>query len=241
MSLLYTVGERPTAHDVARLLDEATPPAGQTARISHRPDGEDGWLELLASGLTFDLSGLVPSTPKVPLPPVHLFGLAEDMRGIAFEEVSLTVGAHLVPGAAMLPIVKTMCGLGARLASLGNVRAVAWKQAQSWMGAGYFTRIVTGWLAGGAFPALGLTGLERTADGGVESTGLRFFTGQELRIEAREGEGAASTAKLAVRVIDLLIRQGRLNETITIPGPAGEALFAEPSSSGDMVRVWREA
>lgn len=240
LSLLYAAGDRPTANDVARLLDEPEP-AGQKARISHQPDGDDGWLELLASGLTFDIAGLAPTAPKLPQPAAHLFGLSANTRNVALEAVTLTAGGHLAPGSAMLPVVKVMCGLGARLASLGNVRAIAWQPAESWMEPGYFTRIIASWMAGGAFPALGLTALERTDDGGLESQGLAFFSGQELRIEAREGEPSASTAKLAVRMIDLLVRQGRISESSVIPGPEGEELLAEPTFSGDVVRVWRGA
>lgn len=51
------------------------------------------------------------------------------------------------------------------------------------MGIHYFSRAVGGWQAGGAFPAPGLIGIERTYDGGAESDGLFYFVGQELRIE----------------------------------------------------------
>lgn len=240
LSLLYPAGERPTANDVAQLLD-APEPHGQKARISHRPDGHEGWLELLASGLTFDISGLAPAPSKLPQPVVHLFGLSGNIRDIALEAVTVSAGPHLVPGSAMLPVVKVMCGVSARLASLGNIRAIAWQPAQSWMAPAYFTRIIAGWMAGGAFPALGLTALKQTSDGGLESHGLTFFHGQELRVEAGEGEPPASTAKLAVRLIDLLVRQGRISESTAVPGPEGEQLRAEPTFSGDVVRVWRGA
>lgn len=240
LSLLHAEGQRPTADDIARLLDEAAEPPLPAARISHRPDGDEGWLELLASGLTFDISGLRPAAPVVPEPALHLFGLSGDVRDLALEGVLLAPGQHVASGAAMLPVVRVMNGLAARLASLPDVKAVCWHPARSWMEPGYFIRIVTGWLGGGAFPALGLTALARTADG-LESSGLDFFTGQELQIAAREGEPPAATAKLAARVIDLLVRQGPLCEAIAIPGPDGEALLAEPGADGRIVKVRRGA
>jgi hypothetical protein len=139
----------------------------------------------------------------------------------------------------MLPIVRVLCGLGARFSSLSDVKAICWQPAQSWMDPGYFTRVVAGWLGGGAFPALGLTALARTPDGALESRGLTFFTGQEVRVEALHGEPAAITAKLAVRMIDLLVRQGRVREVLDLTGPDGKSLLVEPSASGEIVLVRR--
>ncbi|MET0589488.1 MAG: hypothetical protein ABWZ75_13290 [Novosphingobium sp.] len=239
LSLLYAAGERPTADDVARLLDEPVDGGGQGARISHRPDESEGWVELLASGLTFDLSGLAPAPAKRPAPSAHVFGLSADVNGPALEAVLLTPGEHTVPGAAMLPIVRVMCGLGARLASLGSVKAICWNPARSWMEPAYFKRIVASWLGGGAFPALGLAALSRTPDGALQSYGLAFFTGQEMRVDALPGEPPAATAKLAIRMMDLIVRQGRVRESFYVPGPDGKLLHAEPSPGGEIVLVRR--
>jgi hypothetical protein len=118
--------------------------------------------------------------------------------------------------------------------------AVCWEPAGSWMDPQYFSRVIDGWCAGGAFPALGLTGIERTHDGGVESDGLAFFVGQELRIESRRGESAADTVKLAARVIDHLVNSGAIFAREALVGPGGEALLAEPTTDGKLLRVWRD-
>lgn len=240
MSLLYAAGERPTVDDVARLLDQPVDVGGQSARISHRPTESEGWVELLASGLTFDLSGLAPAPVMHPVPSAHLFGLSADVEGPALEAVMLTPGEHTAPGAAMLPIVRIMCGLGARLASLGSVKAICWNPAQSWMEPGYFKRIVSTWLGGGAFPALGLAALSRTPDGTLESNGLAYFTGQEMRVIALPAEPPAATAKLAIRMMDLIVRKGRVREPFDVPGPDGKLLHVEPSSGSEIVLVCRD-
>lgn len=239
-SLLFAAGARPCVAEVERLLQ--TPPSADlpSARISHRPDDMEGWLELLASGLTFDLAGLAPA-PAAPLPrAAHRFGIGDDAAAKGFEAVSLLPGEHIVAGSAQLAVVRVMAGLAARLAGLKGVRAVAWHPAASWMEGGYFTRVVSAWLGGGVFPALGLSAFESTADGGIESVGLRFFTGQELRVEALAGEARADTVKLAVRTVDMLVRHGPLAERATLVGPAGEPLTVEPDAGGKVLRLWRE-
>lgn len=239
-SLLFAPGARPDAAAVERLLQTPPPADLPAARISHRPADGEGWLELLSSGLTFDLAGLAPAN-AAPRPLArHRFGVGDDLATGALEAVSLLPGEHIVAGGAQATVVRIMAGLAARLAGLEGLRAVAWHPLASWMEGGYFARIVGGWIGGGAFPALGLTAFESTADGGIESTGLGFFTGQELRVEARAGEARTETVKLAVRAVDMLVRHGPLAERATLVGPAGEPLVVEPDSGGKVLRLWRE-
>ena len=140
----------------------------------------------------------------------------------------------------MIPVVRTMAAITSPLARELGALGVCWEPAGSWMDVQYFSRVIEGWIAGGAFPALGLTGIERTQDGGVESDGLAYFVGQELRIESRRGEAVADTVKLATRVIDHLVSNGAILEREALVGPGGEALMAEPSTDGKFVQVWRD-
>lgn len=239
MSLLYVAGHRPCAQDVERLLQEQASPGVQAARISHRPDDGEGWLELLASGLTFDIAGLDPASAAPKTFPDHFFGLPADITHLDLQPVSLLPGGHIAAGSAMIPVIRIMAGLASRLTEIPHIKAVCWAPANRWMDPGYFARVISGWLNGGAFPALGLTALNRTADGGVESVGLDFFIGQELRVEARPGEDTPTTVKLAVRMIDHMIRHGAIAGQEALKGPNGEAMLAEPTPDRRMVRLWR--
>jgi hypothetical protein len=187
LSLFFAAGKRPTADDIARLL--ATSEASLLgASISHRPDDHEGWLELLASGLTFDLAGLAPAA-SAPIPKAdHRFGVGEDVDPAALEAVSLYPGHHISGGQALMPVVKTMVGLVANLALHLTARAVCWHPSGTWMDPGYFARIMLNWQSGGAFPALGLTAIEQNDDGSVASSGLGYFIGQEIQVEAAPGE-----------------------------------------------------
>jgi hypothetical protein len=238
--LLFAAGGRPNAEAVEQALATAGSAKRIAARVSSQRAQAEGWVELLASGLTFDLAGLEPG-PALPAPDArHFFGLSRDANSFSFEAVAIFPGPHLADARAMVPVVRTMTLLASTLALELGALAVCWQPAGSWMDIHYFSRIVEGWSAGGAFPALGLTGIERTQDGGVESDGLAFFIGQELRVEARRGEAAADTVKLAARVIDHLVSNGALAKREALVGPTGEALLAEPSSSGQFVQVWRD-
>lgn len=210
------------------------------AQISSQRGRAEGWLEILGSGLTFDLMGLDPGE-ALPAPPArHFFGLPRDANNFEFEGIMIMPGPHLAGAGGMLPVMRTMAALASALAVELGALAVCWEPAGSWMDVQYFARVVEGWGKGGAFPALGLTGIERTQDGGVESDGLAFFIGQELRVEAGRGEAAADTVKLAARVIDHLVGYGAIAKREALVGPTGEALLVEPSADGKHVQVWRD-
>ncbi len=237
--LLFAQGKRPCLRDIDRLL-AADGQRLVSAQISHRADDGEGWVELLASGLTFDLASLAPCAPATTPGVEHSFGLPGGFDPIAHEGISLAAGPHIGAGRAMIPVVRAMVSLAAQLAKALGASAVCWKPAQSWMESGYFIKIADGWLAGGAFPALGLTGLVPTVDGGVESEGLAWFTGQELRVEAVPGEPPAYAAKLAARMMDRLVRHGPVEKREALTGPDGEALLAEPSHDHRHVMLWRD-
>lgn len=242
MSLLFAAGSRPSASDVDRLAAAPVPgQSGQAVLISHRPPDAHGRLELLSSGATYDLSGLAPARAAPTPVPRHVFDLPLDIGRFGFEAVSLAPGAHVAAGGALLPVARTLTGLAARLALELPATAVCWNPACSWMAPRYFSRVVSNWLAGGGFPALGLTGVRRRGDGVLESSGLAFFTGQELRVPRRGGEPGSETTQLAARVIDHLVRHGPLERRDAVAGPAGEMLILEPSPDGRHVTVTRPA
>ena len=238
LSLLFAAGTRPPADRIDAVLrggGEASAGALHGAMVSHRPAETEGWIELLASGLTFELHGLAPAPSLSVTPAAHAFGFDEVPGGL--EAVALVAGPHIAGGSAMIPVVRTITGLAANLALSLPVRAVCWEPAGTWMEPGFFARAIIAWLAGGPFPVLGLTALVPDA-AGVTSVGLAFFGGQEVRVAAAPGEAMADTARLAIRMVDNIVRRGAIIARTELDGP-GVALIAEPSPDGRVVTIWR--
>ncbi len=210
------------------------------ARVSFAPPCRDGWLELLSSGLTFDLEGLSPAEPVPQVAPEFVLGFEGESPGDNLEAVNLVPSDHIAGGAGMQPVMRAMAGLAANLVSHLPVRAVACRTALTCMDPAYFTRMVITWLGGGAFPALGLTGLQLASDGSVASKGLAFFAGQEMQLESRAGESATDAIKIAIRVVDYLVRTGPIREARHIDIGEGHVFLAEPSKVGKRVWIWRD-
>lgn len=236
MSLLFPADRRPSVADVVRLV-EAGDLAVLPFSISHQPAVNEGWLELLAQGLAFDLAGMTPGAPE-PMPGIaHRYGIAADLSDEPLAAICLRPGEHLRGAENLIPVVRAMVGIAAGLAGLPGLRGVVWHPARSAIAGAVFQRAVAVWLDGGAFPALGLTALVAEPDGGFRSEGLAFFTGQELRLEPAAGRSARDSARIAVRLIDALVGAKPVRTATHFAGPDGERLLAEPAGDHGIVRI----
>jgi len=239
VSLLFPEGRRPDVADLRALGTRTSEFTVSHVSDTTAADGADGtWLEILASGLTFDLTGLAPGTAD-PLPQRSQAPGLGNISGAGLEAITLRPGPHISGGAGMLPVVRTLASMGAVLAGLDGVAAVCWRAAGCWSAPTLYRDGVTRWIEGGVFPGLILTSLRTTAQGGLESQGMALFTGQELHLEPVLVGNGAEGAKLAIRLIDYLVVHGRVSAKDRILGPDGEPLTLEPASDGSRVNVGR--
>lgn len=226
--------------DVDAVLRTAARPADSTAfMVSYMPEPDEGWLELLAMGLTYDISGLAPHAAAPAVLPEHFYGIEAASGGELTEAVRLVPGEHIVTGRMMLPVLRILAGLGAELARLPGLRAVGWEPAQSWMAPAYFMSAIRAWLSGGAFPALGLTSLQRNADGTMATVGLSLFTGLEVELAPLAGEAAQDAAKLMARTIHQLVHSADpFAEQIL--GLNGECIETRFDAGEGILHLWRK-
>ena len=220
-----------------RLLAKKT---GQFA-ISFEPADDSpediGWVELLSNGLTFDCTGLAPG-PSAALPERgHSFGLTPEMDFAGSQAITLVPGPHLTSGGAMFPVVRCLAWLGALLADLEGAQAVCWHAARSYNAPAHFRTSVLRWIEGGAFPALGLTALVPTADGGLASEGLALFTRQEVHLAPDLAADRSEGAKLALRLVHWLVENGRIDVPTQLAGPSGEPLLLDPQPNQRIIKV----
>ena len=232
LTLAFAQGQRPDVDALARLagLAGATPQFS----LSHVPPASEGWAELLAMGLTFDCTGLAPAEPAAMPAEGALLGLERAPVG---EAIGLGPGPHLADAAGMIPVLRMLTGIGTQLATLPGVQAVCWNPARCWMPVDYFRKVIAGWIAGGPFPALGLTTLQRESDGAIVSVGLNLLIGQELRFDPAQNFAAPDIARIAVRLIHALIETGRLDAPHEFIGPDRETLQVAPSAQGQQLSV----
>lgn len=236
--LLFPRGQRP---DTIALRETA---AGSerlavTSALGDSGQGPLG-IELLRHGMTYDLVGAAPG-PGVAIPPLpHRMGVKADVNEAGIEALALRPGPHLSQGPATLPVVRTMMDAATLIVPhLPGLVAVAWCESGALIGCDFFVSVMSAWVSGGAFPGLGLTAFALDEESGLQSRGLAFFTGQELRLAAELVEDRAAGTRLGVRLVDQLVGRPALTQGEAVIGPDGQRLMLEPSRDRRLVGVRR--
>lgn len=240
VALFFEPGCRPDASAVAALAerDGSFAVTIDNAQDIDHEHAEPVWIELLRTGLSFDLTGLAGGPHCGVSEGRHRIGLHTTMDA-ELESILLAPGPHLTGGGAMVPVLRSLAQLAATLSALPGLKAIGWVPADNHCDPAFFADHVKRWVDGGVFPGLALVSLVANPDGGMTSKGLAQFSGQELRIEPEQGDDTAELAKLALRLIDLLVRQGRLTSEEVLTAPDGRPLRLQPSDNGRYLRVWR--
>jgi len=238
--LVFAAGNCPDSGQIARAIDGLSKLSISNRSDMADADGDHDWLELLCEGLTFDLKGIAePFRVDAQTFPSQFHGVTCDQDD-QFEALVLMPGPHLMGGQSQLPIFRAQMALAVTIgASLTEIAAFGWLESKSLIGCDQFVSIVDRWLNGGPVPVPGLISLRDAIDGGVQSVGLSFFTGQELRIEPDQSVDSDDMARLAARLAAHLFLSGKLETTEQITAPDGNPLRLEPSGNGNFVRVWR--
>jgi hypothetical protein len=248
LHLLFAGGKRPD-----RLAIRAFADRQPSVSISHDPVPDDAphaetlwpgqmhWLELLRDGLTFDLSGVAPG-PASPYPDfAHRFDMTAIPVEGEYEVATLRPGPHLTAGRGSLPLTRAMLALACDMVrQFDDLLAVGWGPAGSVIGRRFFESVISAWLDGGAFPALGLCAFGETPDGALESVGLGYWTGQELRIEPPLSADRVAATRLGIRLINHLVLAGELHQDDRITAPDGTRMVLRPSRNRALISVWRE-
>lgn len=196
------------------------------------------FLELLCEGLTFDF-GFVPLEKMTQIGKLSGLSDSSDPDEGLFEILCFAVSAHLEAGVNRLPILRPMMALGATLATeIGGCAAVVWQPSRRCVAPRAFADSIDRWLAGGGLPVPELVDFRPALDGGIESLGLAFFHGQELRLEPELAAQGDVAIRVAARLADHMMLSGRLEQTEQVTAPDGTPLRLSPSANGKMVRVW---
>jgi hypothetical protein len=234
LSLLFAAGERPDSAALGEVVAACQAPAAIA-----REDRESGVAEIAASGLMFEIDGLAPAPPRRVEGSADRRGSTDKPVPAGLEAVRVYPGHHLSGGVAMAPVIRALLALAAELAVSLPVQAVRWHPADTVMDPHTFSRTTLAWLAGGAFPACGLTALSTLADGSVVSRGLAHFVGQEVTVRGRP-EDAERTGRLAAQVVGRIVEAGPL-QALTRWTIGGEVFCAEPALAARQILVWPAA
>lgn len=224
-SLLVDDAKRPDGAAIARLAR-----TGAFAVSNRAADGVE-WIELLIDGLTFELDGLAPG-PAAPMPAIdHWLGMSAGRERAA---MTLSVGPHLAGAAHLLPVVRAATSLLGSLASLPGVQGVAWLPAANATRRDWFVTAAEAWAAGGPFPALSLSAIERDDRGTLRSVGLGFLVGAEFALTGCADLAADSAGRIAIRLADWLVAHGVPEVPREVELDGGTTLWVAAGAGGSV-------
>ena len=236
-AVLAAMGQLPLA---SVIHDPRAAGLPDSAASSHREFADHDWLELLLSGLSFDLLGLAPGPCMNLLQDAQAIGFDSGFDPHASKALALVPGPHIADDASSLPIVRAWLQLACDLAEeLGGAEAVCWGPAKLVTPASMFFAGDRSWLSGGPFPALNLVATDRAEDGRVRSRGLDFFIGQEVLLDASLSDDCIAAAKLLARLAHNLIGEGPVQDVRQLAQEDGNAFVLTPSHDGTVLEVSR--
>ncbi len=249
--VLFEPGARPESADIRAAADRAPGLAignedSQRAEAMPLPPGNgvsDAMpaFELVVDGLTFDLCFTTQPHWGNAGACRYRYGLADDFRDAGDGAILVRPGSHLTGAERGLPVVRTQASIALSLIdACEGATALSWTPSSALMGADYFRIRAGEWLAGGAFPAPGFVAFQEAMGGAIQSCGLGYFTGQELRLERDSASEKEDSIRLAATLVDQLVRCGKIDSPGQIVPQGDTAIRVEPSRNGRFVRAWSQ-
>lgn len=164
----------------------------------------------------------------------RVFCLAEPSS--ANSMLSIGLDANLAGGEKTAPIAAALLEIGGYLVQHLAPSMIAWTPGKIATDPAYFSEAVTDYVNGGAFPALAVVHFAFSdANDAVRTTGLTWFSGQELELKG-DGLSKADLARRAVRLIHDIAVNGPISGEEVVPDVATDRrLVLSPSEDGTLV------
>ncbi|WP_417621686.1 hypothetical protein [Parasphingorhabdus sp.] len=194
--------------------------------------------EVVIDGMTFFLSSLAPSEITQRFATERFERLC--CSPPSPDDSAIGIGTRdNVSSAKHLPEVNhRLLLLGKWIGESLAATAAAWLPSRKLIGFAYFDEVAGQYLAGGPFPGLFQTSFSEDRNGCYTTTGLRYFSGQEVRLRAPPEYSAADTTERLVRIIDDLAINGKIRNPARFRGKvSGETLIFQPSDDLSHVDV----
>jgi hypothetical protein len=175
-----------------------------------------GEFSILNDGVSFTLRIVPPLTETIPCR--RIFTTYETSSAKCVLE--LNFDAHVAGGERVPSVALVLFSAGAAIAQALDAKAVLWSPAKLLSEMEYFAEAVTSYVNGGAFPVLSTIDFAFDQDRGTFlSSGLSWFSGQELKLECTDGP---------LDRIELMKRAVRLAHDIAVNGPIlGQQVIAD--------------
>lgn len=131
--------------------------------------------------------------------------------------LSIDIGDHLKGGQRSPPIAQALLALGAKLAGGLSSKSVKWNPGKLISDTEFFIECVDAYADGGAFPVLVTVDFDFSQDDDqLQSTGLAWFSGQEIILSGNDLRGQ-DLVRRAVRLVHDIATNGPVFQCQMVP------------------------
>ncbi|CAO1652565.1 hypothetical protein [Parasphingorhabdus sp. NYA22] len=161
-----------------------------------------------------------------------------DLPSSAEFVIGVVPGDNLTSARHIPEVNRRLLLLGKWIGESLTATGAAWMPSRRLVNFSTFHHAVVQYLAGGPFPTLLRTSVSEVRNGHFVTTGLHYFTGQEVRLTTPESYDLAAVSKHLLRIIDNITTHGKIIRPARSEGLVqGETLTYTPSDNLAHVEV----
>ncbi|WP_108810237.1 hypothetical protein [Sphingorhabdus sp. Alg231-15] len=197
----------------------------------------DGWAAIIA-GMTFTI--LLQSADEVAQTIAitdcdHIFCKSPDT---VLSGVAIALGEHIGSAKHDETVNRALLQLARHVGQSVDASSVIWRPAGLNIGFEYFAGATDHYAAGGPFPVLAQIAISKTRDHIFQTSGLSYFSDQEIRLSAPADLASNEVVRRLVRLAHDIAIDGKIEQPVETDGlVAGERLSFTPSDDGQIVDI----
>ncbi len=214
------------------LLDQAM------ETIDLRPSQYENQLDVMIGGMTFALIHYSPEDIDQSLATADFDHIFCDPTEQKLSGIGIALGEHIKSAKHSETVNRALLQLGRYVGQSIKATAVIWRPAQLQIGFAYFIGATDHYIEGGPFPVLAQIAISKAADGSFLTSGLSYFSGQEVTINTPAGYAPNEVVKRLVRIAHDIATNGKVDKSIETEGfVSGEILSLVPREDGQVVEI----
>jgi len=206
--------------------------------IDLKPSQYQNQMEAMIGGMSFALIHYSPEEIDEGLTIAdfdHIFCEPTDQK---LSGIGIALGEHIISAKHSETINRALLQLTRCVGQSIKATAIVWRPAQLQIGFDYFTGATDHYIEGGPFPVLAQIAISKTAEGSFLTSGLSYFSGQEVTINTPAGYAPNEVVKRLVRIAHDIATNGKIKESMETDGfISGESLSLIPRQDGQLVEI----
>lgn len=152
--------------------------------------------------------------------------------------IGIVVSDHVASGKRSDTVNRALLQLAQHIGQSIGAASIIWRPAKLQIGFDYFLGATDHYISGGPFPVLAQISISENPKGIFQTSGLSYFSEQEIKISAPKGYASNDVIKRLVRIAHDIATNGKIDKTIETDGfIQGERLSITPDNNSEFVEI----